>query len=67
MKPNTIEELEAELARQDAALDEAAAHFREVAGDGARFQVPTSFFEELEEACEVRRAGFMSPLSGLKG
>ncbi|MBN9166464.1 MAG: hypothetical protein J0I07_36355 [Myxococcales bacterium] len=50
----SIEELEAELARQDEELERATAAFAEAGASEARVQVPASFFEELEEACRPR-------------
>jgi hypothetical protein len=44
-----LEQLRMELARQDAALDEAREQM-EALGD-LRFDVPADFFRELEQAC----------------
>jgi hypothetical protein len=52
-KTRTLEELEAELARQDEELARASAAFLEKVGN-ARFHVPSSFFEELEEITKPR-------------
>ena len=54
MSRTSIEELEAELARQDELLNRATAGFEDAAATGARFEVPPTFFEELEEACRPR-------------
>jgi hypothetical protein len=53
MNGRSIEELEAELARQDEELERVSAAFVE-ASAGHRFEVPPSFFEELGELASPR-------------
>lgn len=54
MSRASIEELEAELARQDELLNRTTADFNDATASGAAFAVPASFFEELEDACTPR-------------
>jgi hypothetical protein len=51
---DTLQQLEAELTRQDEELAQATSQLQELAGK-ARFEVPQSFFDDLEEACRPRR------------
>lgn len=61
-----LEELEAELARQDAELERASALFEEAGATGAHFDVPSSFFEELEELCALRPSAPLPIVIGLR-
>lgn len=66
MAMNSIEELEAELARQDEEFARASAAFAEAAGN-ARFDVPQVFFDELEELCKPRSPSPTHFIIGLRG
>lgn len=52
----TLEALQAELARQDVELERLTTQFADFAEAGVAFDIPPDFFEALDAICEVRHA-----------
>ena len=61
----SFEDLESELAGQDVELERVAVAFEDLPAD-ARYEVPSSFFEELETTCAVRTIQTTQPIYGLR-